>query len=178
MFLDLSSKYKEGCENIWLLNKSVHEKVGYALSLCLWNVSEVLNLHLLYHFSAASYTPFFKECWDRKPETETAFSFSETDDNTATTSHEHQRLILDPRTTGTMRQHTALPKPPTRKDSVGVGKSSSNRWVLRHNCKIFFSVWSYIIAQWTTESCFRFYIRLWMEENVVGSFDIITIRRK
>ena len=70
-------------------------------------------------FTAASYTPFFKECWDRKNDTEAAFSFSELG---------HTALPIAVADKLGMRPPATLPKPPVRKDSVGINKgSTSNR---------------------------------------------------
>ena len=78
--------------------------------------------------TAAAYTPFFKEVWERKADTESAFPFSESEDSTPIMEREPSSNHHLPR-----RLPAVLPKPPPPKryDSfTATNKSStSNRWV-------------------------------------------------
>ncbi len=75
---------------------------------------------------AASYTPFFKESWEHKVDTESAFRFSGDDEDStpimeSTPFSTIEKIPIDL----SRRPPAVLPKPPKRFDSFGVANKSS-----------------------------------------------------
>lgn len=86
------------------------------------------------YVTAASYTPFFKDCWDKKTDTESAFTFN--DDTSLTSSQKNEKWILE-----RLGNRPPVPLPDhantnhvVRKESFTTfGKgSTSNRFVYIH----------------------------------------------
>ena len=71
--------------------------------------------------SAASYTPFFKESWDRKSDTESTFTFS--GDETSGATLERQEIFERV----SKRPPATLPKPPPRRFETFGKTGNSNR---------------------------------------------------
>ena len=95
----------------------------FVISFILINFIGVFFILFLYYFPAASYTPFFKESWEKKLDTEHMFQFSMEDNSTALVESRGFEAIRS-------RPPASLPKGAKKLEPFGIPKSStSNRLV-------------------------------------------------